>query len=78
VRTLQLEINTKPLRRASTEIKYENCGGTDWVLTIYELGVMGRIVTYFALKCKGCGMAFPLQELAKNVKKETVVSMLRQ
>jgi len=40
---------------------------------------MGRaIVTYSALKCKGCGMIYPLQELGKNVKKEAVVSMLRQ
>jgi len=60
------------------EIECENCGGTDWVLTIYEMGVMGRVVMYSALKCKGCGMTFPLQELAKNVKKETVVSMLCQ
>ncbi len=39
---------------------------------------MGRSVMYSALKCKECGMTFPLQELAKYVKKETVVSMLRQ
>ncbi len=78
MKTLQLEINTKPLRHAKMEIECENCGGTDWVLTIYEMRVMGRSVTYSALKCKGCGMTYPLQELGKNVKKETVVSMLHQ
>ncbi|MHA1588414.1 MAG: hypothetical protein ACTSV9_06540 [Candidatus Thorarchaeota archaeon] len=60
------------------EIECENCGETDWVLTIHEMRVMRRSILYSALKCKGCGMAYPLQELGKNVKKESVVSMLRQ
>ena len=60
------------------EIECENCGGTNWVLSIYEMRAMRRTMAYSALKCKGCGMTYPLQELGKNVKKETIVSMLSQ
>ena len=60
------------------EIECENCGGTDWVLSIHEMRAMRRTMAYSALKCKGCGMTYPQQELGKNVKKETIVSMLSQ
>jgi len=78
VKTLHLKINPNPLKHANMEIECENCGGLNWILTIYEMREMGRTVTYSALKCKGCKMTFPLQELAKNVKKETVVSKIRK
>ncbi len=60
------------------KIECENCGGTDWVLSIYEMRAIRRTMVYSALKCKGCGINYPLQELGKNVKKETVISMLKQ
>jgi hypothetical protein len=68
------------------KISCEKCGSEDWKMTIYELVIGGGFasgnVVYSAMKCEGCGMVYPLQELAKgkgsHVSKDTIISMLEK
>ena len=51
-------------------------------MTIHELHVPGGVVIYSAMKCKSCGMVYPLQEVAKGrgmqVSRDTVIQMLKR
>ncbi|MHA2027510.1 MAG: hypothetical protein ACW98U_16550 [Candidatus Thorarchaeota archaeon] len=56
-------------------------------MTIHEIvvgggGFGGGSVVYSAMKCDGCGMVYPLQEVAKGkgrrVSKDAVIGMLKQ
>ncbi|MGY5865368.1 MAG: hypothetical protein RTV41_12255 [Candidatus Thorarchaeota archaeon] len=56
-------------------------------MTIHEIvvgggGFGGGSVVYSAMKCEGCGMVYPLQEVAKGkgrrVSKDAVIGMLKQ
>lgn len=58
------------------EIECKECNESQFELTIHELGVMGQKIVYSALKCKGCGMVYPLAELGRNVSKASIASML--
>ena len=62
------------------KVSCEKCGSEDWKMTINEISVRGGNIVHSALKCEGCGMVYPLQELAKgrggHVSKDAVISML--
>jgi len=64
------------------KVSCESCGGEDWKLVIYQMSVPGGGVVYSAMKCEGCGMVYPLQELAKgrgmSVSKDAVIGMLKR
>lgn len=69
------------------KVSCEKCGSEDWKMTIHEIvvgggGFGGGSVVYTAMKCEGCDMVYPLQELAKGkgkrVSKEAVIDMLTQ
>ncbi|MFW9788141.1 MAG: hypothetical protein ACFFE2_13250 [Candidatus Thorarchaeota archaeon] len=51
-------------------------------MVIHELHVAGGVVIHSAMKCEGCGMVYPLQEVAKgrgvSVSKEAVIGMLKR
>ncbi len=63
------------------KISCESCGGEEWKMTIHQVNVPGGSVVYSAMKCEGCGMVYPLQEVAKGrgmgVSKDTVIGMLK-
>jgi hypothetical protein len=60
----------------------ESCGSEDLSLVIHEVRLGIGNVVYSALKCSGCKVIYPLQELAKGtgaqVRKDAIVSMLKQ
>ena len=60
------------------EIACESCGNSKWTMKIYEMRVMGQTVVYTALKCNECGMNYPLQELGKNMSKESIAHVLKK
>lgn len=68
------------------KVSCEMCGGEDWKMVIHEVVIRGMIggggVVYSAMKCNGCGMVYPLQELAKGkggrVNKDVLIGMLKQ
>jgi uncharacterized Zn finger protein len=70
------------LKTRGMKIVCEMCGSEEWKMTIHEMNVVQGSVIYSAMKCEGCGMVYPLQELAKgigmHVSKESVISMLKQ
>ena len=51
-------------------------------MVIHEVRVPGGGVIYSAMKCEGCGMVYPLQEVAKGqgmrISKDSVIGMLKQ
>ncbi len=55
----------------------EECGGTEWLVTVSELSVMRVPVVYTALKCKKCGALYPIKDLGKGVRRDQVKAMLR-
>jgi uncharacterized Zn finger protein len=63
-------------------VSCESCDGEDWQMVIHEIRVPGGGVIYSAIKCKSCGMVYPLQEVAKGrgmqVSKDSVIGMLKQ
>lgn len=63
-------------------IECEECGSERVILTIHEIRMGRGQVVYSAMKCKNCGMVYPLQELAKGmgmgVSKDRIVAMLKQ
>jgi uncharacterized Zn finger protein len=64
------------------KITCEMCESEDWKMVIHKISAGGGGVIHSALKCEGCGMVYPLQELAKGVgrqvSKEAVIGMLKQ
>ena len=69
------------------KVTCDMCGSEYFKMTIHEVvvgggGFGGGSVVYSAMKCDGCGMVYPLQELAKGrgraVNKDQVIGMLKQ
>jgi hypothetical protein len=68
------------------KVSCEMCGSEDFKMTIHEVvvgggGFGGGSVVYSAMKCEGCGMIYPFQELAKGkgrrASRDQVIAMLK-